>query len=145
MCNGTFGTSHVCSNGSVCNGSDLIPEYFIQSGAFRGGSGGSLEPPSESKFFQFHWKIYESGKMLGTNPLCEFEPPFQKSWICPCIFSGCKLPSSQIRSNHAHSFILVTFTHVIFTICYDVLFYRGMDIRMLRTLQVLITFTDSQR
>ena len=29
------------------------------SGRFRGGSGGSLEPPSGSKFFQFHGKIYK--------------------------------------------------------------------------------------
>ena len=40
------------------------------SGGFRGGSGGSLEPPSGTKLFQFHGEIYEeSGKMLKTNPL----------------------------------------------------------------------------
>ena len=34
------------------------------SGGFRGGSGGSLEPPSGTKLFQFHGEIYEkSGKM----------------------------------------------------------------------------------
>ena len=43
---------------------------FKTSGGFRGGSGGSLEPPSETKLFQFHGEIYEkSGKMLKTNPL----------------------------------------------------------------------------
>ena len=35
---------------------------------FRGGSGGSLEPPSGTKLFHFHGEIYEnSGKMLKTN------------------------------------------------------------------------------
>ena len=29
------------------------------SGRFRGGSGGSLEPPTETKLFQFHGEIYE--------------------------------------------------------------------------------------
>ena len=39
------------------------------SGGFRRGSGGSLEPPSRTKLFQFHAEIYEkSGKMLNTNP-----------------------------------------------------------------------------
>ena len=40
------------------------------SGGFRGGSGGLLEPLSETKLFQFQGEIYEkSGKMLKTNPL----------------------------------------------------------------------------
>ena len=47
----------------------MIYNLTLFSGGFRGGSGGSLEPPSGSKFFQFHGKIYEkSGKMLETNP-----------------------------------------------------------------------------
>ena len=39
------------------------------SGGFRGGSGGSLEPPSGTKIFQFHGEIYEkSGKMMDLTP-----------------------------------------------------------------------------
>ena len=47
------------------------------SGGFRGGSGGSLEPPFGSKLFQFHAEMYEkSGKMLKTNPLLmDLKPP----------------------------------------------------------------------
>ena len=40
------------------------------SGGFSGSSGGSLEPRSGAKLFQFHGEIYEkSGKMLKTNLL----------------------------------------------------------------------------
>ena len=48
-------------------------------GGFRGGSGGSLEPPFGSKLFQFHGEMYEkSGKMLKTNPLLmDLNPPFR--------------------------------------------------------------------
>ena len=48
---------------------DLIVVYFPfwkDSGGYRGGSGGSLEPPSGTKLFQFHGEIYDkSGKMLN--------------------------------------------------------------------------------
>ena len=52
---------------------------MMSSGGFRGGSGGSLEPPSGSKLFQFHGKIYEkSGKMLETNaPFVNLNPPIR--------------------------------------------------------------------
>ena len=47
----------------------LILNYKELSGGFRGGSGGSLEPLSETKLFQFHGEIYEnSGRMLKMNP-----------------------------------------------------------------------------
>ena len=39
-----------------------VPEHILASnisGGFRGGSGGSLEPPSGAKLFQFHGEIYE--------------------------------------------------------------------------------------
>ena len=47
------------------------------SGGFRGGSGGSLEPPLGTKLFHFHGEIYQkSGKMLKTNPLLiDLNPP----------------------------------------------------------------------
>ena len=44
------------------------PKIF--SSAFRGGSEGSLEPPSGTKLYRLHWKICEkSGKMLRINSL----------------------------------------------------------------------------
>ena len=56
----------------------LLPHYS-SSGGFRGGSGGSLEPPSGTKLFHFHGEIYEkSGKILKTNPLLmDMNPPFR--------------------------------------------------------------------
>ena len=46
---------------------------------FRGGSGGSLEPPSGTKLFQLHGEIYEkSGKILKTNPLLMDLNPLQE-------------------------------------------------------------------
>ena len=43
--------------------------FYLHRGGFRGGSGGSLEPPSGTKLFQFHGEIYEkSGKMLKRTP-----------------------------------------------------------------------------
>ena len=37
----------------------LIIFFDEISGGFRGGSGGSVEPPSGTKLFQFHGEIYE--------------------------------------------------------------------------------------
>ena len=64
--------------------------YNIQyqySGGFRGGSGGSLEPPSGTKLFRFHEEIYEkSGKMLKTNPLLmDLNPPSRNPGSAPAI------------------------------------------------------------
>ena len=55
------------------------------SGGFRGGSGGSLEPPSGTKLFHFHGEIYEkSGKMLKTNPLLiDLNPPSRNPGSAP--------------------------------------------------------------
>ena len=58
------------------------------SGGFRGGSGGSLEPPSGFKLFQFHGEIYEkSGKMLKMNPLLmDLKPPSRNPGSAPAIY-----------------------------------------------------------
>ena len=55
------------------------------SGGFRGGSGGSLEPPLGSKLFQFHGEMYEkSGKMLKTNLLLmDLNPPSRNPGSAP--------------------------------------------------------------
>ena len=64
------------------------------SGGFIGGSGGSLEPPSGTKLFQFHGEIYEkSGKMLKTNPLLlDLNPPSRNPGSAPAgkamLYSG---------------------------------------------------------
>ena len=39
--------------------SSLTVFYTVYSGGFRGGLGGSLEPSSGDKLFQFHRKIYK--------------------------------------------------------------------------------------
>ena len=58
---------------------------FYNSGGFRGGSGGSLEPPSGTKLFQFHGEIYEKpGTMLQTNPLLmDLNPPSRNPGSAP--------------------------------------------------------------
>ena len=55
------------------------------SGGFRGGSGGSLEPPSGTKLFQFHGEIYKKlSKMLKTNPLLiNLNPPSRNPGSAP--------------------------------------------------------------
>ena len=59
-------------------------EPRLSSGGFRGGSGGSLEPLSGTKIFQFHGKIYEqSGKMLKTIPSWWIEPPTRNPGSAP--------------------------------------------------------------
>ena len=57
----------------------------MTSGGFRGGSGGSLEPPSETKLFQFYGEIYEKlDKMLKTNPLLmDVNPPSRNPGSAP--------------------------------------------------------------
>ena len=43
--------------------------YMISSGGFRGGSRGSLEPPSGPKLFHFHGKFQETFREIRqTNP-----------------------------------------------------------------------------
>ena len=52
---------------SSCEIAQVQPVHQVRhdvSGGFRGGSGGSLEPPSGTKLFQFLGEIYEKlGKM----------------------------------------------------------------------------------
>ena len=57
------------------------------SGRFRGGSGGSPEPPTGTKLFHFHGEIYEkSGKMLKTNPLfMDLNPPSKNPGPAPAL------------------------------------------------------------
>ena len=57
----------------------------ILSGGFRGGSGGSLEPPSGTKLFRFHGENYgKSGRMLKTNPLfMDLNPPSRNPGSAP--------------------------------------------------------------
>ena len=59
------------------------------SGGFRGGSGGSLEPPFGSKLFQCHGEMYEkSSKMLKTNPLLmDLNPPSRNPGSAPDVYS----------------------------------------------------------
>ena len=68
---------------------NVIRETGLYSGGFRGGSGGSPEPPSGAKLFHFHGEIYEkSGKMLKTNPLSMYlNPPFRNPGSAPVCIS----------------------------------------------------------
>ena len=65
-----------------------------KSGGFRGVQGGSIEPICAAKSCYFH------GEMLydirQTNPVSEFESPFQKSWIRPCLLFCFFLDSSVV-------------------------------------------------
>ena len=79
----------------------------ITRGRFRGGSGGSLEPPSGTKLFQFHGEIYEkSGKVLKTHPLLmDLNPPFKNLGSAPDYYGaklsdlGFKLTKGMWQSN----------------------------------------------
>ena len=55
------------------------------SGGFRGGSGGSHEPPLGPNYFNFRGKFMKKIRQNVENepPLDGSEPPFQKSWIRP--------------------------------------------------------------
>ena len=55
------------------------------SGGFRGGSGGSLEPSSWTKLFQFRGEFYgKSGKILKMNPLLMgLNPPSRNPGSAP--------------------------------------------------------------
>ena len=75
------------------------------SGGFRGGSGGSLEPPCGTLLFQFHVEIYEkSGKILETNPLLvNLNPPFRNPGsdpVCRDLYSaqGMTVPAQGVSS-----------------------------------------------
>ena len=76
-----FGNLGLCLLLAKC----FTPQPIDFSGGFRGGSGGSLEPLSGAKLFQFHGEIYENvGKMLKTNPLLmDLNPPSRNPGSTP--------------------------------------------------------------
>ena len=87
----------------------------MYSGGFRGGSGGSLEPPFGSKLFQFHGEMYEkSGKVLKTNPLwMDLNPPSRNPGSAPdvcymlhvfCWFSRCSEILAAASRENLHYF-----------------------------------------
>ena len=62
-------TKHLNSNKNIASQTNMSKFNWLFSGGFRGGSGGSLEPPSGTKLFQFHGEIYaKAGKMLKRTP-----------------------------------------------------------------------------
>ena len=81
------------SGGTFCHNIKPRECFCAQcSGGFRGGSGGSLEPPSGTKLLQFHWEIEKSGKMYVDNVplLMDLNPPSRNPGSAPAMpgFTG---------------------------------------------------------